>query len=113
MSKVVFNPRAKIELKKLSKPVKRKVGELLLELEKGKILKMPHSRAMSSVANGVSELRVKDENGIYRVFYYLKVKNKILVFHVFKKKTMKTPDREIKLGRERLKETLESINEKT
>ena len=79
VSKVVFNPRAKIELKKLSKPVKRKVGELLLELEKGKILKMPHSRAMSSVANGVSELRVKDENGIYRVFYYLKVKNKILV----------------------------------
>jgi len=31
---------------------------------------MPNSRPMPAVAAGVSELRVRGEDGIFRVFYY-------------------------------------------
>jgi phage-related protein len=65
---------------------------------------MPISRPMPSVATGAAELRVKDEYGIYRVFYYTASARGILVFHAFEKKTQLTPPLEIELGRKRLKE---------
>jgi phage-related protein len=67
---------------------------------------MPTSRPMSSVAAGVAELRVRDENGVYRVFYYTASALGILVFHAFTKKTQQTPPLEIEVARKRLKELL-------
>lgn len=61
---------------------------------------------MPSIAQGVHEIRLKDKSGIYRVFYFTKVKDKILIFHAFKKKTQKTPKKDIDLGKKRLKEML-------
>jgi len=49
---------------------------------------------------------VKDSSGAYRVFYYLKTQKGILIFHCFKKKTQKTPKKEIELARKRLGELL-------
>jgi phage-related protein len=65
---------------------------------------MPLSRPMPSVAVGVEELRVKDPSGAYRVFYYLRLADSVLIFHAFAKKTTKTPPHEIALARNRLKE---------
>jgi len=62
---------------------------------------------MSSVAAGVNELRIRDRAGIYRVFYYTKVADLVLIFHAFVKKTQKTPQSEIALAQERLKELLD------
>jgi len=67
---------------------------------------MPLSRPMPIVEHGTHELRVKDARGHYRFFYYTKVKDAILVFHFFKKKTEQTPDQEIETGKKRLKEML-------
>ena len=44
--------------------------------------------------------------GIYRAFYVVKVVDAVLIFHAFVKKTQKTPDREMDLGKKRLKEML-------
>ena len=68
---------------------------------------MPLSRPMSSVAAGVEELRVRDRSGAYRVFYYTKLANSVLIFHAFAKKTQKTPPHEIALAQKRLKELLD------
>lgn len=65
---------------------------------------MPLSRAMPSVAAGVSELRLRDRAGIYRVFYYTKLSDSILIFHAFAKKSQKTPPHEILIAQERLRE---------
>ena len=65
---------------------------------------MPLSKSMHSVAKGVSELRIKGSDGIYRVFYLVKSESGILVFHAFIKKTQKTPPLEIELARTRLRE---------
>jgi phage-related protein len=65
---------------------------------------------MPTVGTGVEELRIRDQSGIYRVFYYVKLVRGILVFHAFMKKTQKTPQREIDLGKKRLKEMLYEEN---
>ena len=67
---------------------------------------MPLSRPMTAIALGVSELRVRGEGAIVRVFYYVRQADAILVFHAFQKKSQKTPSREIHLARQRLQEVL-------
>ncbi len=61
---------------------------------------------MPDIERGAYELRFRDADGIYRVFYYLKSAKGILVIHAFRKKTQATPQREIELGRKRLWEML-------
>ncbi len=68
---------------------------------------MPLSRPMPSVGTGVAELRVRDSSGIYRAFYVLKIADSIVIIHAFLKKTQKTPESEISLGKKRLKEMLQ------
>jgi phage-related protein len=67
----------------------------------GPNLGMPHTRAMK---DGLFELRLKGKEGIARVFYCTIVKNTVLMLHAFVKKTDKTPDKELKIARNRLLE---------
>jgi phage-related protein len=59
---------------------------------------------MPSIYKGVEELRVKDASGAFRVFYFTRFIDRVLIFHAFQKKTQKTPKHEIELGRKRFKE---------
>jgi phage-related protein len=68
----------------------------------------PAARPMPTVASGVSELRVKGEDGIFRVFYFTATAKGVLVFHAFAKKTQRTPPLEIELAKKRLKELLDA-----
>ena len=103
---VVFHPKAKTEIRLFPEWVKKEMGDLLRSLQKGETLTMPHSKPMPSVSSGVYELRVKGADGAYRAFYYLKHEAAILVLHCFKKKSQKTPPREIQQGIKNLKELL-------
>lgn len=86
--------------------LRRQIAELLALLAEGASIGLPVSRPMPSVASGAHELRLRDRSGSCRAFYYTKVKDAILVFHFFKKKTQATPNREIKIAISRLKEML-------
>jgi phage-related protein len=61
---------------------------------------------MPSVAEGVEELRLKDREGAYRVFYLASFADAVVIFHAFTKKTQRTPLRDIAVARKRLKEML-------
>ena len=74
----------------------------------GERLGMPNSRPMPEVAAGVSELRVKGEDGRFRAFYYIASSQGVLVFHAFVKKTKRTPPLELELAKKRLKELLDA-----
>lgn len=76
--------------------------DLLGLLASGHSLGMPMSRPMPSIAPGVHELRIHDRAGQYRVFYFTKHHDALLVFHMFKKKTQATPKHELETARERL-----------
>lgn len=104
MNHVIWNSNALNVVKSFPEEVKKSLGYLIYKLQLGKMLSAPHSKSMSSINKGCYELRVKDGDGVYRAFYYLKVEGKILIFHAFQKKTQKTPRKEIELGRRNLKE---------
>lgn len=57
-------------------------GKGLFRLQMGEQIGMPNSRPMPAVATGVSELRVKTQDGAYRAFYYTASAQGVLVFHV-------------------------------
>jgi phage-related protein len=101
-----FHPKVKTILREFPDEVKKELGKAIFDLQKGTKLTMPLSKTMSSVSVGVEELRVKDRSGAYRVFYLARMKNEVLIFHAFQKKTQKTPQGEILLGQKRLKEML-------
>ena len=72
-----------------------------LMLEFGPSLGTPHTKAMSG---GLFELRLKSKEGIARVFYCTVVEERIIMLHVFVKKSQKTPKKELELTRRRFKE---------
>jgi phage-related protein len=59
-----------------------------------------------SMGDGLFELRIKAQEGIARVFYGVLVGKKIIILHCFIKKTQKTPSKELKIAKNRLKEVL-------
>lgn len=85
-----------------------RLGRGLFRLQMGEQLGMPNSRTMPVVAAGVSELRVKGQDGSFRAFYYAASSRGVLVFHAFAKKTQRTPPLEIELARKRLRELLDA-----
>ena len=74
-----------------------------LMTEFGGNLGPPHTQPIDS---GLFELRVKGKEGIARVFFCLKIGKKIIVLHSFIKKSQKTPKKEIKVAKKRMKEVI-------
>lgn len=63
-------------------------------------------KPMTSVGRGVAEIRLRDAEGIYRVFYVARFAEAIYVLHAFEKTTQKTDKKDIELGKSRLSELL-------
>ncbi len=91
------------DLESVSDELKIRIAETLDLLASGVSIGLPLSRPMPDIAAGTHELRIKDRSGQYRVFYYTKIKDAILVFHFFKKKTQATPKKELKVAEKRLR----------
>jgi phage-related protein len=67
----------------------------------GPDLGMPHTRAMGQ---GLFELRMKAKEGIGRVFFCIRPARRIMTLHAFVKKSAKTPAKELKVARQRMRE---------
>ena len=105
---IVLHPKARDAIRRFPKEVRIRLGRGLFRMQLGEQIGMPNSRPMPTVASGVSELRVKGEDCIFRVFYYTASPRGVLVFHAFAKKTQRTPPLEMELARKRLKELLDA-----
>ncbi len=60
-------------------------------------------KPMKTVGPGVQEIRVKCEDGAFRVFYVVNRPDAIYVLHAFRKTTQKTEKRDIDLAKDRLR----------
>ena len=78
-----------------------RIAELLME--HGPNLRLPHSRTLG---DALFELRPRGKSGIGRAFYCFLMGRRAVVLRAFVKKSQRTPDREMKLARKRLKEVL-------
>ncbi len=78
-----------------------RLANLLVEF--GLSLRMPHSK---SIGNGLFELRPRGPEGIARMMYCTKIGRRIVILHVFIKKTQKTPKRDLEIARRRHREVV-------
>jgi phage-related protein len=76
-----------------------RILELLTEY--GPMLRLPHSRAMGE---GLFELRPRGKSGAGRAFYCFIFGRKVVILHAFMKKTQKTPDKDLKIARNRARQ---------
>ncbi len=76
-------------------------GFLLRRLQQGEKLSMPHSRPMSSIGARCHELRINDENKIWRIVYRID-SDAIVILEVFEKKTNQTPKNVINVCQKRI-----------
>jgi phage-related protein len=86
-----------------SKAARIEAGYLLRELQRGKMLSMPHSRPMPAIDARCHELRVVDHGITCRIVYRVD-SDAIVIAEVFVKKTAKTPAAVLDACRRRLKE---------
>lgn len=110
MSERTYNPsharplvwlHGEIRTPPFSTPARLEAGFLLRQLQAGLTLRMPHSRAMPTIARGCHELRIGDGAMQWRIVVYL-ASDAVVVLDVFAKKTRRTPLEVIVRCRKRL-----------
>ena len=85
-----------------TKEARLESGLLLRRLQKGEKIALPHSRPMPSISARCHELRINDEDSIWRIIYRIDT-DAIVILEVFKKKSTKTPKRVLDVCKLRLK----------
>ena len=64
---------------------------------------------MASVGPGVREIRVRGDDGAFRLIYVAKFEDAVYVLHCFQKKTQKTSATDIALATRRYKDLLKEL----
>jgi len=91
------------DLRTFPEDARRRVGYQLRRVQRG--LPPDDWRPMPSVGPGVAEIRIHT-NGEHRVFYLARFDEAIHVLHAFEKRTRRTRELDLELGRKRLKGVL-------
>jgi len=86
----------------LSVAARIEAGYLLRILQSGALVSMPHSRPMPTIGRRCHELRITDENRIWRIVYRVDA-DAIVIAEVFAKKTASTPKYVVENCKERLR----------
>ncbi len=86
-----------------SSAARLEAGFLLRRLQAGESLSLPQSRPMPVIGVRCHELRITDENKVWRIIYRVD-SDAIVIPEVFEKKTRKTPQEVIDLCRRRLRQ---------
>ncbi len=61
-------------------------------------------KPMSTIGAGVREIRIRDDEGAFRVLFVANIGNAVYVLHAFQKKTAKTGLHDLRLAGQRLKQ---------
>jgi phage-related protein len=86
-----------------SSAARLEAGFLLRKLQAGEGLSLPQSRPMPAIGVRCHELRITDENRIWRIVYRVDT-DAIVILAVFEKRTQKTPPAVIETCRRRLRQ---------
>lgn len=64
---------------------------------------------MTTVGQGVKEIRIRDATGAFRVIYVAKFSDAVYVLHCFQKKTEKTSKTDLDLAAKRYRDLLKEL----
>jgi phage-related protein len=104
MKPVHFVGTSREDLRELPDNAQETAGFQLFKVQQGK--EPDDWKPMPSVGSGVQEIRVRDERGAYRVFYIAKFEEAVYVLHVFQKRSQKTSQPDLDLGKSRYADLL-------
>ena len=99
---VEFRGSSLADLRAFPAAARREAGYLLDQVQQGR--DPDDWKPMNSVGRGVREIRIRDENGAFRVIYVAKFEDSIYVLHCFPKKTQTTRKADIDLAAARYRE---------
>lgn len=111
MKKIAFIGNSLKDLREFPESARSDAGYALREVQKNN--EPSDWKPMSSIGKGVKEIRIKDDQGIYRVVYVVKYLDRVNVLHAFQKKTQKTAKKDIELAKQRLRLVLEEVKNET
>ena len=104
MKKIQFLGDSLKSLREFPEDAKHDVGYQLDKVQRGE--QPDDFKPMPSIGNGVEEIRVRDDSGIYRVIYTARLADAVYVLHAFQKKTQTTAKRDIALASKRYTELM-------
>ncbi len=84
---IVVLKQCQREIEEFPIKAKEQLSDYLALLSIGEVLLPPASKSLSSIAEGLHELRMKDASGQYRVIYLMRSKDAIYLLLGFKKTT--------------------------
>ncbi len=102
MKPVVFLGDSLARVRAFPEGARRAAGYQLERVQRG--LAPDDWKPMTSIGEGVREIRVREASGAYRVIYLAMFRDAVYVLHAFVKKSQRTPEPDVKLATARLKE---------
>ena len=108
MKKIEFIGSSLNVIKDFPLKAKRQVGHELDKVQRGQ--EPSDWKPMKSIGTGVKEIRIKDEEGIFRVIYLVKYLDLVHVLHAFQKKTQQTSKSDLDLAKKRLKQLIQETS---
>lgn len=108
MKPIEFCGGALDDLREFPDTARRQAGYQLDKVQHG--LAPDDFKPMTSIGQGVSEIRIWDEAGAFRLMYVAKLADAIYVLYCFQKKTQQTSKKDIALATKRYKDLLQELN---
>ena len=107
MKPVEFRGTSLYDLRTFPTPAKRECGFQIDRLQRG--LEPADWKPLGAVGPGVSEIRVSDADGAFRVIYVARFARAVYVLHCFRKKTQKTSRTDIELAKRRYNTLIQEL----
>ena len=104
---VEFRGRALDDLRAFPTDARREAGYQIDQVQQGR--DPDDWKPMTTVGQGVREIRIREADGAFRVIYVAKFESAIYVLHCFQKKTQKTSREDIALTTRRYKDLLKEL----
>ncbi len=102
MKDLVFLGDSLEQLRDFPEQARKEAGVQLHKVQQG--IDPSDWKPMTSVGQGVREIRIRDEAGAFRVLYVTKIEDAVYVLHIFQKKTQQTAKRDLDLAAARLRQ---------
>ncbi|WP_439510494.1 type II toxin-antitoxin system RelE/ParE family toxin [Marinimicrobium koreense] len=101
MKTIVWQGSSYNDLRALPLNARRDAGYQLDKVQRG--LEPNDWKPMATVGRGVREIRIREDDGAFRVIYVASLGDSIYVLHAFQKKSQKTSVKDLNLAKARFK----------
>ena len=102
MKELVFLGDSLEQLRDFPETARKEAGVQLHKVQQG--IEPSDWKPMTTVGQGVREIRIRDEAGAFRVLYVAKIEDAVYVLHAFQKKTQQTAKRDLDIAAARMRQ---------